>query len=270
MLSRLSVFTLLGSLVCAAAFGQAPTSGQDPAQLFDKGMNALVGTGLSPSRNPLIAVDYLRRSADLGYAPAQVVLGSLYHVGKVVAHEPGQALDWYKKAGAQDDPLAEWLAGSLIYSGEGALRDLNEASAWFRKAAKHGDPFGQYLLGMVELERNNYHEAADWFRKAAMQGLPQAQQQLGTLLRQGHGVNEDKFEAYIWLLLSFEAGNQSVSSDLQVLEGELGGNQVEQAKNRARNVGIRSALADGCSGWRGEFEVIPTPPPPEMQRYCRE
>jgi hypothetical protein len=83
-------------------------------------------------------------------------------------------------------------------------------------------------------------------------------------------VSEDKFEAYIWFLLSFEAGNQSVSSDLQVLEAELGSNQVEQAKTRARSVGIRKALADGCTGWRGEFQVIPTPPPPEMQRYCRK
>lgn len=159
MLYRLCVLTLLGGLVCAAALGQAPASGRDPVQLFDKGMNALAGSGLS--RNPVLAVDYLRRSADLGYAPAQVVLGALYQVGRDVPRQPGQALDWYKKAADQDDPLAQWLAGSLIYSGEGALRDLNEASAWFQKAAKHGDPFGQYLLGMVELERNNYREAAD-------------------------------------------------------------------------------------------------------------
>lgn len=265
---RLCLLILLVSLVPCAGFGQGVTSRPDPVQLFDKGMNALVGTGLSS--NPIAAVDYLRRSAESGYAPAQVVLGSLYQVGRVVPREPSQAFDWYKKAAQQDDPLAEWLAGSLIFSGDGPIRDLNEAGAWFRKAANHGDPFGQYLLGMVELERNNYRPAADWFRKAAMQGLPQAQQQLGTLLRQGQGVSHDKFEAYIWLLLSFEAGNQSVSTDLQSLEAELSGTQVEQAKTKARSIGIRSALADGCSGWRGEFQAIPTPPPPELQRYCRE
>jgi uncharacterized protein len=268
MLYRLRMLLLLGALGCAAAFGHARTPDQDAAQLFEQGMNALAGTGLS--RSPVLAVDALRRSAELGYAPAQVVLGSLYQLGKVVAQEPAQALEWYKKAAEQDDPLAEWLAGSLIYSGDSGVRDLNEAGAWFRKAAKHGDPFGQYLLGMVELDRNNYGEAAGWFRKAAMQGLPRAQQQLGALLRQGHGVSQDRFEAYIWLWLSFEAGNESVSNDLQALEAVLGSSQVEQAKNKARNMEIRTALDSRCSGWRGEFQVIPTPPPPEMQRYCRE
>jgi hypothetical protein len=45
MLYRLCVLTLLGGLVCAAAFGQAPTSGRDPVQLFDKGMKRLRAPG---------------------------------------------------------------------------------------------------------------------------------------------------------------------------------------------------------------------------------
>jgi TPR repeat protein len=123
---------------------------------------------------------------------------------------------------------------------------------------------------MVKLELGDYGEAAQWFRKAAMQGLPQAQQQLATLLRQGLGVKQDKPEAYMWLLLSFESGNQSVANDLQSLEANLFSKQVEEAKSKARKLGPRRALAHGCTGWPGEFQPIPTPPPPEIQRYCRE
>lgn len=262
---RLIIFILVGCLGCARIGGQSATRGQE---LFDKGMNALVGTG--QSRNDLNALDYLRRAANLGYAPAQAVLGSLYQTGRSVIRDPRQALDWYRKAAEQDDPLAAWLAGSLIFSGDGVLRDIQAAGAWFRKSAEHGDPFGEYLLGMVKLERREYTEAAEWFRKAAIQGLPQAQQQLGTLLRQGQGVKLDKPEAYMWLLLSFESGNPSVSTELQALEASLFSKQVEEAKTRARSVDVRAAVAHGCTGWPGEFQVIPAPPPPEIQRYCRE
>jgi uncharacterized protein len=266
-LSALILFCCLGSgSICA----ETATLGLNAPQLFNQGMNALIGAGVS--RSETTAVDFFRRSADLGYAPAQVVLGYFYETGSVIAQEPGQAMDWYRKAARQDDSLAEWLVGRLIFAGAVPPRDLNAASGWFQKAADHNDPFGQYLAGMIKLERNDYAGAADWFRKAAMQGLPQAQRQLGLLLKQGRGVNEDKFEAYILLLLSFEAGNHSVTNDLQALEADLGSNQVERAKTQARELEgaeTRTVTAHGCTGWPGEFNDIPTPPPPDIQRFCR-
>jgi hypothetical protein len=78
----------------ARAFAQAAPRGQE---FFDKGMNALVGT--SVSRNDASSLDYLRQSANLGYAPAQVVLGSLYQTGRTVVREARQALDWYSAKG---------------------------------------------------------------------------------------------------------------------------------------------------------------------------
>jgi hypothetical protein len=31
----------------------------------------------------------------------------------------------------------------------------------------------------------------------------------------------------------------------------------------------RSVTAHGCTGWPGEFDAIPAPPPPDLQRFCR-
>jgi uncharacterized protein len=216
---RLAGLVLLCCISASYLLGQTATLGLKPSELFDKGMNALVGSGVS--RNDLGAVDFFRRSAELGYAPAQVVLGYFYETGNVVTSDAGQALDWYKKAARQDDPLAQWLVGRMIYSGSVPPRDLNEAISWFEKAAAHGDPFAQYLLAKIFLERGQYPQAADSFRKAAAQGLPQAQQQFGLLLKQGLGIPEDKPQAYVWLLLSFEAGNRAAASDLQALEADL-------------------------------------------------
>ena len=192
-------------LAAASSHAQSPNA----PRLFELGMDALLAVG--PDRDDQSAIDHIRRSADLGYPPAEVVLGYFYETGTIVAAEPGMAAIWYKKAALQDDPVGEWLLGRLIYTGA-VQRDLTEAGRWLQKAASHNDPFGEYLLGRVKLERQEYAFAAEWFRKAAMQGLPQAQQQLGQMLKQGQGVNVNKSEAYMWLLMSFNAGNQAVAN----------------------------------------------------------
>ena len=257
------------AFVVIASFAQT-TAGPSPEQLYERGMNAMTGSG--QTRNDLNATEYLRRSAELGYVPAQVVLGYLYETGTVLTREPGQAADWYKKAAEQDDVLGEELLGRIIFSGEAPTRDLNEAEKWLQKAASHDDPFSEYLLGMLRLERSDYGQAAKWFQQAADQGLPQAQEQLGALLTQGKGVSIDKFEAYIWLLISFDAGNVAAANDLQALEADLGSNQVEKAKSAARERErsvSREVVARGCTGWAGEFDALPAPPPPDLQRFCR-
>jgi uncharacterized protein len=260
---------ILSVFLTSAVFAQTGTLGLNAPQLYERGMNSLLGLGVS--RNDLNAVDYFRRSSDLGYPQAQVVLGYFYETGSIVPGDATQAADWYKKAARQDDRLADWLVGRLYYTGNGVPRDLNAAESWLQKSANQGDPFGQYLLGLVRLECNDYSKAADWFRKAAMQGLPSAQQHLGELLQQGQGVNEDKFGAYVWLLLSFNAGNQAVTVELSALEGNLGSNRVDEAKSKARNLEqsvSRAVVSRGCE-WVGALDPVPTPPPPDVQRFCR-
>jgi TPR repeat protein len=258
-------------LISAMCHAQNTTTlAMNAPRLFERGLNALSGYGASHSEAD--ALDYFHRSADLSYAPAQVMLGYFYDTGTVATQDRGQAAEWYKKAALQDDQLGAWLLGRLIYTGDGQLRDLNEASRWLEKAASHDNPFGEYLLGQVRLERSDYAKAADLFRKASMQGLPQAQQQLGSLLKQGQGVKQDKFEAYVWLLVSLDAGNQGATADARQVEGDLSAAQIEQAKNKARDLEqtvTRAVVAHGCSGWSGEFNTIPTPPPADIQSFCR-
>jgi hypothetical protein len=47
--------------------------------------------------------------------------------------------------------------------------------------------------------------------------------------------------------------------------------QISEAKAQARDleqVVIRAITARGCSGWDGEFDEFPTPPPAKLQRFC--
>jgi hypothetical protein len=257
-------------LSACGSHAQVSNLQQNASELFGKGMNALQGS--SASRSLPNAVGYFHRSAELGFSPAQVVLGYLFDTGIGVPLDHGEALEWYKKAGQQDDPLAQWLVGRIIYADLVPPRDLNEARTWLEKASSHGDPFGEYLLGRIALERGEYALSASRFREAARQGLPQAQREFAGLLKGGQGLPQNYFEAYVWLLMSDDGGLRASGTDLQALEAELSSAQVEQAKNKARDLErttTRSAVAHGCTGWPGEFDVIPTPPPPDLQRFCR-
>jgi len=62
----LSVFVVLISI---ATFAQSTS----PEGLYERGMDAISGAG--PSRNDRDALEYFRRSAELGFGPSQVALG---------------------------------------------------------------------------------------------------------------------------------------------------------------------------------------------------
>jgi hypothetical protein len=258
---------LLGLVLSAAAFGQ---TNLNAPRLFELGMDALTGVG--PGRDTVAAMDYFRKSADLGYPLAEIALGYYYEVGGLVPVDPAQAVEWYKKAAKQDDRVGDWVLGRMYFTGAGTARDLAQAQVVLQRSANQDDPFGEHLLGLVLLERGQYGPAAKLFEKAALQGLPQAQQQLGKLLKDGKGLPADKLQAYVWMLASYDAGNTADTTDILQLQTDLGATLVEQAKNKARDLeqtANRVVNAKGCTGWAGEFNNIPTPPPPDIQQFCR-
>jgi TPR repeat protein len=237
--------------------------------LYDKGMNALTGSGIS--RSEFDAARYLRESADGGFVPAQTAYGSLVEHGIGVTPSQTEALAWYKKAAGKNDPISLWVVGRMYLRGEGVASDRQEAEKWLRRSAESGNEFGQLLYGIAK-EDLEYAEAPQWYRKAAMKGLIPAQKRLGLVYKNGRGVPVDKAEAYKWLLLASESGDQTVSTELGGLESELGSNQVEAIKSRVRELQTstsRTVNAHGCTGWTGEFEDFPATPPAQTQRFCR-
>ena len=58
----------------------------------------------------------------------------------------------------------------------------------------------------------------------------------------------------MWLLVSFDAGNQAVASELSALEADLGSTRLEEAKNKARDLEAdfltRRGLPGMRMGWR--------------------
>jgi TPR repeat protein len=260
-----AVRTLLLCLAALPLVAQRP----DPVALYERGMNALTGSGTS--RNEYDAARYLRDSADLGYAPAQTALGALTERGIGVTPSQTDALALYKKAATQNDPIARWIVGRMYLFGEGVVRDRQEAEKWLQRSAESGNEFGQFLYGLAK-EEVEWQEAPQWYRKAAMKGLVQAQRRLGLALKNGRGVNVDKAEAYQWLLLASENGDTAAGVELTALESDLVYAQLETIKKRVRELQVstsRVANARGCTGWPGEFNEEPATPPAQTQKFCR-
>jgi TPR repeat protein len=177
----------------------------------------------------------------------------------------------YRKAAQQGDPLAGWLVGRHYFLGNGVPRDPDAAQKWLKLAADQNNAFGAYYLGRLMADRD-YTKAPKLFKIAADQGLPQAQYFYAKTLKDGRGVPQDRFSAYIWYTIAADAGYAAAGADLGELNGgSLTMEQISEAKAKARDleqVVIRAVTARGCSGWDGEFDEFPAPPPPKLQRFC--
>lgn len=259
---------MLTAVLTGLSFAQGPPLNATSEQLFSAGMNALMGS--SNTRNNFAAVDYFRKSADKGYAPAQVMMGYFADTGTILVPDANDAASWYRKAADQEDPLAQWLLGRLYVIGSGLPQDYSLAQRILTPPAEQGNPFAALLLGKVMLDRD-YAQAPKWFRVAAEQGLPAAQFFYARALRDGRGIPQDRFEAYVWFLVAMDAG-YSAANEVSGLDGYLTADQIDRAKERARKLEdsvSRPVTAHGCTGWDGELNETPTPPPPSVQRFCR-
>src|SRR5271169_494115 len=262
---RTILFSIL-VLWSAISFAQSVS----PEALYDRGVDAITGVGTS--RNDSLGVDYFRHSADRGYGPAQIALAYYYEAGTVPTGTPSEAVDLYRKAAQQGDPLAGWLAGRSYFLGSGVPRDLDAAQKWLKLSADQNNAYGAYYLGRLMADRD-YTRAPKLYKIAADQGLPQAQYFYAKTLKDGRGIAQDRFTAYVWYTIAADAGYTAANADLGELDhaGLLTLDQVSQAKAQARDleqVVIRAVTARGCSGWDGEFAEFPTPPPPNLQRFC--
>jgi uncharacterized protein len=257
---------LLSILVLCSTIALAQSA--SPEALYDRGMDAITGVG--SSRNDTLGIDYFRRSADLGYGPAQIALAYYYEAGTVLASNPTQAVDLYRKAAQQGDPLAGWLAGRSYFLGSGVPRDPDTAQKWLKLSADQNNAYGAYYLGRLMADRD-YTKAPALYKIAADQGLPQAQYFYAKTLKDGRGIVQDRSTAYVWYTIASDAGYAAAGADLSELDRALTAEQISQARAKARDleqVVIRAVTARGCSGWEGEFDEFPAPPPPKLQRFC--
>ncbi len=132
--------------------------------------------GLKPNAEK--AVYWLRRSARIGNAYAQLTLGNCYAEGKGVEKNPEQAVKWWRKAAGKENAKAQYLLGKAYLEGIGATKDPKQALHWTTLAAEQGNKDAQYLLGKMYYEGQDVpyqkEAAKSWLSRAAEQAHSEA------------------------------------------------------------------------------------------------
>src|SRR5215510_12022518 len=126
----------------------------------------------------LFSEHLFRRSAELGYAPAQFVLGMAYDatalagIYGIPANEP-VSFQWYLKAAEQGYPNAMLVVSMAYQMGiKGAPRDRDKAVEWYEKLARLDDTawwpeygrrgYDMLQLGLIAIQEQQIEKGAEW------------------------------------------------------------------------------------------------------------
>ena len=155
-------------------------------------------------------MEYLKRSAEMGYAEAQATMARCYANGRDVAKDTTEASHWFQRLAQQNGPEAWYWLGRCYSGGWGVEKRMDLAIQWYRKAAEQGYAPAQCQLGKcyyfgwgVEEDKP---KAVQWYRKAADQGHANAQWWLGYCYAEGGGVKQDYAQAAHWYQKAAEQG----------------------------------------------------------------
>lgn len=134
------------------------------------------------------AFNLFKRSADMGYAPAQLEYANMLLEGFVRDANPGKAKHYYELAANQGLADAELNLGLMYQKGISVKADPTTAMSYYNSAA--------------------------------IKGQTQAQFNLGVAYYYGYGVEKDLWASKEWLNKAFLAGNKDalvIMNKIQVL-----------------------------------------------------
>ena len=108
-----------------ASFGHAARAG-DPSAQYNVALIRLRDESRTPSLGR--ALRLLRRSADAGFAPAQVMLASFYDAGRFVERSVTSAFEWNLRAAEQGNIDAALALATHYFLGRGTAQNYPQAA----------------------------------------------------------------------------------------------------------------------------------------------
>ena len=179
------------------------------------------------------ALEWWKRSSDLGDRDATQNVGKLYLDGSGVPKNEQIALGYFIKGAELGSLTCQCQLGSMYQLGKGPKKNQTKACAWFRRAADGGDSEAQYHLGVHYADGKGVPKsmpaAMAWFHKAADQGQAQAQFNLGCHYAVNEDVTQDLSKAFRYLKL---AEGQGIATATPLIQQVLNirKNQQEEAQ----------------------------------------
>jgi hypothetical protein len=132
---------------CRADIVRIGENPRTPAETYCVGLSHQFA--INRRRDSARAIEWLRRSAGQGYAPAQAVLGYMLEQGIGAAKNPDEAFRWYQKAAAAGNDDGQFNLGRAYENGIGVARDLARARASYERAAAQGSRVAREALARL-------------------------------------------------------------------------------------------------------------------------
>ncbi|MDR1297149.1 MAG: sel1 repeat family protein [Deltaproteobacteria bacterium] len=178
---------------------------QSARSLFETGKRFYLATS-GRQRDPAMALDYLERSAGLGYSPAQRLLGVVYLEGEMTPRNLPLALKWLTAAAGQGDQLARFNLAQMYALGRGVAKDWGRAHALLNGPGMGAVPEALELKRRLkeELARPypNLSAALESDERGYRAGLSHRQKRyIPNFLDPGRGDDGAEFETWLGLNL---------------------------------------------------------------------
>lgn len=170
------------NFVLLVALASLASAGMSAAADFEKGLKA------AQSGDMKTALKEWAPLAAKGHAQAQFNLGVMYHTGKGVEKDLGEAYSWFLLAAEQGLPQAQNHVGYFLENGIAVSQDHIKAASWYRLAAKQGYWTAQENLGGMYLHGKGVPKsgqlAAMWAAIATINGSYKAEALLNEVEKQ--------------------------------------------------------------------------------------
>ena len=142
------------------------------------------------------AAQALRHGVELGSPEAYWVMGVCLEEGMYgFAKSPQDAVEYYRKSAELGNAEGEWHFGRTCQYGIAQEKDLTKAESLFRSAAEKGNAHAAYLLSAMFEDKQAQEkvpgEAVEWLKKAAEAGDADALHMYGRWLVDGVNVPMD-------------------------------------------------------------------------------
>lgn len=160
--------------------------------------------------NPQEGIEYVKRSADMGFAPALNTYGVMLVSGQHIPRDPVLAKTYFERS-STELPEAMYNLAMTYHDGCAGERDEVKCLELMTKSALSGYTKAMVGVGLRHLNgqgtERNPRKAKDWFAKAAGQGDAEGQNLYGTTFLMGIGASPDPATARVWFEKAAASGH---------------------------------------------------------------
>lgn len=206
-----STLTFVATMCNVAAMAQP-----NAAEYYRNGEDYYYGKGVT--RDYEAAMNWYRKAADMGYAPAAYSVGYLYEKGLGVSQNDAEAVVWFTKAAEKNHASACNSLGWHYKKGRGVNKDYNKALQLLEHATDLGNKYAPNHLGLMyddgEGVTTDYVRAMYYFRIGAQRGNTASAGNIGWLFDNGHGVAKNEDSAVKYYTIAAQAGEDFAQNNL--------------------------------------------------------